>query len=118
MTIDVQYRYLFRKIGENTVSAYYVPVQGRPVPLNKILEMLARSISTLRHFQIGVQIQVKDKKFIEWRKPIYRVYGENQHIQQNKNEIALNENFEFLFAQSARSGKIIQKFLDARLPVR
>lgn len=109
--MDTRYTYLFRKLGEQKISCYFVPLRGQPVSLNYILNMLARNHSDLKKFQIGVKKQTQNGEIKNWSNNIYVIYDDNQPITFKPNEIPLNKNFELLYPVTVPIEKIINRVI-------
>lgn len=117
--MDTKYTYLLRKFGETQVSAYYVPYKMMPVSLSKVFEMLRLTHSTLRKFQIGIQMETDGKKEIIWHPTVYKVCKNVlESYELKKNEVALDKDFNLICGAKLSPTQIINKILQTETILR
>ena len=117
--MDTKYTYLLRKFGETQVSAYYVPYKMMPVSLSKVFEMLRLTHSTLRKFQIGIQMETDGKKEIIWHPNIYKICESvSESYKFKKDEIPLDKDFNLICGAKLSPTQIINKILQTETILR
>lgn len=110
--MDTKYTYLLRRFGETRISAYYVPYKMMPISLSKIFEMLRLTHSTLRKFQIGIQMETDGKKEIIWHPNIYKICESvSESYKLKKDEIPLDKDFNLICGAKLPPTQVINKIL-------
>lgn len=110
--MEPKYTYLFRNAGATELSSYFVPLKMKPVSLMYILKMLARTNSSLRRFQIGIQTEQDGVKKIHWNPTIYNVCeNEVAACAVTKGDVALDKNFMPIYGARQTPIQIIKQII-------
>ncbi len=108
--MNKKYIYLFRKVGETKISSYFVPNNMLPVKLSDILNMLQKTHSSLKRFQICIQKEENGKKQIVWDPIIYNVCENKFDLYKpHKGEVVLDKNFNLMSISTSISQIIKQE---------
>ncbi len=110
--MNKKYTYLFREVGQKNPSSYFIPLKMQPVTLSYILQMLARTNSSLRRFQIGIQTEKNKIKKVKWNSTIYNICDGKSDVQTNqKNTVILDKNFKIISTSHPTILQIIKNYI-------